>query len=240
MARKKDKRKFQRVDRNRDRNRVTSVGEPRLKKLKAEQDTLSSDFAEAIAEDNRVKAQNVLSERDNLNRDAMREFKKRDRTTVSEAFLPLTESTKHYDERIVDRSMSVGTTNYDKYLKETPDNLKDLSTTDLAPDRVQEVAVSLIVSTRNIVAREGFTVDDVEKEVFKGIPPISDDPKILELINELTPNEKSDLEDDVRAFYTYLSINHPGGKDFKIVGPPLAKAYLDYRAMLVTLSIRSR
>lgn len=198
---------------------------------------ITDELANAIDKNDRKAVRKAINKRDNLRLEARKEMKRRDSNIAKDAFLATSSATEGIDERIVERAMANGSANFDVHYEKVPASLKNLPASDLQPEKVQKVSVELIVATQDVV-RKNNSKEALDK-AFEGILPVTDEKIILEVFNEITPQDRRQLSDDMAKFYTYVAITSPDPNiEDKLVGPALARAYVDYRATLKAYQLR--
>lgn len=198
---------------------------------------ITGKVSEAIVNNDRGAAKKAFRERDELTEKAKNEIRQKDKQIAKDAFSPISTATVGIDVRLVDAAMNNGTINFKKHYDKVPDSLKNTSSADLEPKKALLVAVELVIDTQHF-ARE-YTTEKAIKDHFDEAQPVTDEVVILEIFNEITPQKRIELERDMAKLYTYIALNSPDRDiDDKLIGPALARAYVDYRATLKALQLQ--
>lgn len=208
-----------------------------LETFKKESQKIADKFVDGVKDNNRETIQQVLNEREDLSAAAIAERRRKDKQLRRDAFISLSPATAGKDERLVDAAMAAGTSSYDKHYNDTPEVLQDLSSTDLEPEKVQKITFDLIHKTQLLVRKnDGKSVDSY----FADALPVTDDKVILELFNLITPQNEAHLKADIAKFYEFVSYNSTDPNiDNKLIGPALARSYVDYVAILKSTELRN-
>ncbi len=153
--------------------------------------------------------------------------------TMDAVYNPQTIETAKYDKQDILDSMNQAIASYDRYVESTPVGIRaqDLSYDDLDSDVVQVQAIELLQLIERQVKETGFTANKIDDPQYATILNIHEQPLVLENIHLLIPRTNVGFEQDMSAFYTYLTLKL-SPKDPPITTFALMKAYLDYRTLL--------